>query len=60
MKILSVVNEDKEKLLADMECFALDMDGTIYLGEQWIEGAQDFLKALEREGRDYVFLTNNS
>lgn len=36
------------------------MDGTVYLGTQWIDGARDFLDAVERSGREYVFLTNNS
>lgn len=54
------VNEDKEGILAEAECFALDMDGTVYLGEQWIEGAGAFLKALQETGKKYIFLTNNS
>ncbi len=54
------VNEDTEGLLQQAECFALDMDGTVYLGEQWIDGAREFLAGLEEAGRDYVFLTNNS
>lgn len=54
------VNEDREGILKEIECFALDMDGTIYLGEQWIEGARDFLRKIEKEGKRYVFLTNNS
>ncbi len=57
---IPAIGEDKEHLLADIRCFALDMDGTIYLGEQWIEGAKDFLHKIEESGRDYVFLTNNS
>lgn len=36
------------------------MDGTIYLGEQWIDGAIEFLHRIEETGRNYVFLTNNS
>ncbi|MDE7403482.1 MAG: HAD-IIA family hydrolase [Lachnospiraceae bacterium] len=36
------------------------MDGTIYLGEKWIDGAMDFLEAVEKAGKRYVFLTNNS
>jgi HAD superfamily hydrolase (TIGR01457 family) len=47
-------------LLKNIDCFALDMDGTVYLGDQWIDGALDFLKALEERGKQYVFLTNNS
>ena len=54
------VNEDKGGLLRGIECFALDMDGTVYLGERWIDGAKDFLEAIERLGKRYVFVTNNS
>lgn len=57
---LPKINEDKEDILSQIDCFALDMDGTIYLGEQWIDGAQAFLKRIEASGRSYVFLTNNS
>ena len=54
------VNVDKDNIIAGTECFALDMDGTIYLGDKWIDGAQDFLEAVEKAGKDYIFLTNNS
>ncbi|MCL2717652.1 MAG: HAD-IIA family hydrolase [Lachnospiraceae bacterium] len=48
------------QILKNIDCYALDMDGTIYLGDQWIDGALDFLKALKKQGKQYVFLTNNS
>lgn len=54
------VNADKRRMLKNIKCFSLDMDGTIYLGEHWIPGAQDFLKAVEENGKQYFFLTNNS
>lgn len=54
------MNTDKNGILKQTECFALDMDGTVYLGEKWIEGAQEFLAAVEAAGKNYVFLTNNS
>lgn len=57
---LPVINEDKENLLSQVACFALDMDGTIYLGERWIDGAKAFLERVEASGRSYVFVTNNS
>ena len=57
---IPMINEDREQILAGVKCFALDMDGTIYLGEQWIEGAQEFLRKIEETGRQYVFVTNNS
>lgn len=54
------INEDPEGILSRVTCFALDMDGTIYLGERWIDGAKAFLERIEASGRSYVFLTNNS
>ena len=54
------VNRDEDNILSKVKCFALDMDGTIYLGEQWIDGALQFLHRIEETGRNYVFVTNNS
>lgn len=54
------VNQDRGQIIKNIRCFALDMDGTIYLGEKWIEGAKDFLRKIEQSGRSYVFVTNNS
>lgn len=58
--MIPIVNTDQEGNLKNITCFALDMDGTIYLGEQWIDGAREFLRAVENAGKKYVFLTNNS
>lgn len=40
--------------------FLLDMDGTFYLGDRLIDGALDFIDTIQRQGRDFLFLTNNS
>lgn len=45
----------KEKTL-----FLLDMDGTIYHENDLIDGASDFFSALKKQGKKYVFMTNNS
>ena len=58
--MIPILNTDPQNILKEVDCFALDMDGTIYLGEQWIDGAKDFLHAIEASGRSYVFVTNNS
>ncbi|MCC6904761.1 MAG: HAD-IIA family hydrolase [Anaerolineae bacterium] len=47
-------------LLADIRCFVLDMDGTVYLGERLLPGARELLALFEVRGLDYLFLTNNS
>ena len=38
----------------------LDLDGTIYMGENLIEGAVDFLNRIEKKGIRRFFLSNNS
>lgn len=58
--MIPLVNRDDKKILKNITCYALDMDGTIYLGERWIDGAKEFLKAVEAAGKQYLFLTNNS
>jgi NagD protein len=47
-------------MLRDIKCFLLDMDGTIYLGNKLIPGADMFLDTLRSMNLDYFFLTNNS
>lgn len=54
------MSDSNKEIIDRIDCFLLDMDGTIYLGEQWIDGAKDFLKRIEETGRKYCFLTNNS
>jgi HAD superfamily hydrolase (TIGR01457 family) len=49
-----------EDRLKTIKCFLLDMDGTFYLGNQLIKGSLEFLGILEKEGREFIFLTNNS
>lgn len=46
--------------LKDIKCFLLDMDGTFCLGNKIIDGSLEFIKNLEVQGKDYIFLTNNS
>jgi 4-nitrophenyl phosphatase len=48
------------ELLAHVKCFLLDMDGTFNLGEELIDGSLYFIETLNKLGRDYLFLTNNS
>ena len=46
--------------LDGIKMFVLDMDGTIYLGDRLFPYTRDFLRAVERSGREYCFFTNNS
>lgn len=40
--------------------FLLDMDGTLYVEEQLVPGAQDLVRLLDERGLPRLFLTNNS
>lgn len=46
--------------LKDITLFLLDMDGTVNLGFDPIDGAKEFLQALIKQNKKYIFLTNNS
>ncbi len=50
----------KQEALKDVKLFVLDMDGTVYLGNQLIPGSLDFIRRVKETGRDYVFFTNNA
>ncbi|WP_379970380.1 TIGR01457 family HAD-type hydrolase [Ectobacillus sp. sgz5001026] len=40
--------------------YLIDLDGTMYRGEEKIEEASDFIKALVKKDIPYLFVTNNS
>ncbi len=46
--------------LADIECFVLDMDGTINLGDRLIDGAKEYIEYMQQKGTKFYFFTNNS
>lgn len=45
--------------LSKIRHFALDMDGTLYLGDKLFPWTQGFLARLREKGIGYTFLTNN-
>ena len=49
-----------DKTLAGIKAIFLDLDGTIYLGDNLIEGSLDFLARLDEAGIKRFFLSNNS
>ncbi len=49
-----------EASLAAVSCFLLDMDGTFNLGDRLLNGSLRFVDVLKQQGKDYLFLTNNS
>ena len=46
--------------LRNIQLYMLDMDGTIYNEDTLIPGATEFFNLLNRQGKKYVFMTNNS
>ncbi|NLM96843.1 MAG: HAD-IIA family hydrolase, partial [Halanaerobiaceae bacterium] len=50
----------KMKNLDYISCFLLDMDGTVYLGNELIKGADRFIDLLMNSKREFFFFTNNS
>lgn len=46
--------------MKDVKCYLLDIDGTICLGEELIDGADKFINHIRSEGNRTIFMTNNS
>lgn len=48
-----------DKNIRDIECFLLDMNGTMFSGDSLIDGAKEFLDTLVSQNKKYIFITNN-
>ena len=46
--------------LRNKKGFICDMDGVIYHGNRLLPGVREFVDWLQREKKDFLFLTNNS
>ena len=57
--MLTDLKEIQEKM-KEIKTFILDMDGTIYLGNDLFPYTHKFLDKVEDTGRNYYFFTNNS
>ena len=52
--------EQKRALIDKVDCFIFDCDGVIWLGDSVIEGVPETLDFLRSQGKQLVFVTNNS
>lgn len=46
--------------LKNIELFLFDMDGTLYLGDTLFDFTKELLAEIKRQGKRYLFMTNNS
>lgn len=51
---------EQAALLKNVESVLLDMDGVLYVGNQGLPGVQEFLDYMDRTGRRWLCVTNNS
>lgn len=59
MSMKDLMNNDLS-VLKEKRLYLLDMDGTIYLGNQLFPCTLPFLKRIKDKGGRYLFITNNS
>ncbi len=57
--IWGLIKEIYLVIVKDIHAFLLDMDGTVYLGPNPIDGAAAFIRYLQETGTPFLFLTNN-
>ncbi|MBO4363796.1 MAG: HAD-IIA family hydrolase [Clostridia bacterium] len=58
VKKLPAVNDARN--ISKIECFLFDMDGTLYLGNDRLDGAKELIDLLRAQGKKALFITNNS
>ena len=46
--------------LKNIKLFLFDMDGTLYLGNQLYDFTKELLETIKKQGKRYLFMTNNS
>jgi len=49
-----------DEKINDIENILLDLDGTVYVGSQVVDGAADAIAQLRAQGKNVFFLSNNS
>lgn len=49
-----------ERTFKEIENIIFDLDGTLYIGNTFIDGASNTLKTLIKEGKNLFFVSNNS
>jgi NagD protein len=54
------MNENLKESLQNIEGFICDMDGVIYHGNRLLPGVPEFVEWLNRENKNFLFLTNSS
>ncbi len=54
------MNEALKETLKDIQGFICDMDGVIYHGNRLLPGVPEFVDWLQRENKNFLFLTNSS
>ncbi|KIZ03128.1 4-nitrophenyl phosphatase [Monoraphidium neglectum] len=52
--------DDMEGMLARYDCWVFDCDGTLWKGNQVISGVREALQMLRDQGKQVLFVTNNS
>ncbi len=53
-------NGVKIDVIRDKKAFICDMDGVIYHGNRLLEGVPEFIEWLQKNDKEYLFLTNSS
>jgi HAD superfamily hydrolase (TIGR01450 family) len=49
-----------QELINTVDCFLVDLDGTIYKGDRLLPGSQKLIETFYSLSKGYLFLTNNS
>ena len=54
------MNNSPTDILKNVDCFLVDLDGTIYKGDLLLNGSRRLIDTIKYLKKDYLFVTNNS
>lgn len=60
LAIADAVFANAGKRLREIDVYFCDLDGTLYVGDEFIEGASEFVATMRGMGKRIFFLSNNS
>ncbi|NLW56513.1 MAG: HAD-IIA family hydrolase [Firmicutes bacterium] len=60
MEVNLLKEQEIRERLASIQTYLLDLDGTVYLGDEIFPFSLPFFKRLEELGKKFIFVTNNS
>lgn len=59
-KSIDCYGKYRKRKVKDKNLYLFDIDGTLLLGDKVIDGCREIIEEINKQGKKYIFITNNS